>query len=138
MLTRRVSGFIVVLLLVASAACSMNMRVRLAVANQEFSGSLVRLQKFIQSEHDFGRINDAELRVWKSRLGRVADAGIILTHAITNGNSNEVRVQVDAMLTMLNELLVEDVIRLPRDTQLTAIIIIESTRATLTILSIGA
>lgn len=138
-MTRRVSkSFLIAVLVASSVACSLNTRVRLAIANREFSASLVRIQTFIQSEHDFRRIDDAELRTWKARLGRVADAGIILTHAINNGNSDEIYTQVNALLNMLDGLITEDVIRLPKDTQLAVTIVIESARATLTILSIGA
>jgi hypothetical protein len=138
MLTRRVSHSLVILLLVASAACSLNTRVRLAIANREFSASLVRIQQFVQSEYDFKRINDAELRAWKARLGRIADGGIALTHAINAGNSNDIYTQINALLTLLDELIAEDVVRLPKDSQLAVTIIIESARTTLTILSIGA
>lgn len=130
------AAVVLLLALVFAPACSVSLRKATAIANEELSAATVRLRNHIQAEADAGRLPQAELRTWKSQLGRVADVGILLTKAIVAGDNDDARVQIMAAIKLLDEFLEQDVIRLNADQRMVAMIAIQSVRTSLLIISV--
>jgi hypothetical protein len=133
-LRRNVQGFIVLLLILNAAACSLNRRVQIAQINNRLSAAGVQMKDFVQGQYDHKLMPVDEYEEWKSTLGKIARIGGAVTDALIAGNDDVAKVQVDALLDLIDDLEQKRVIKLNPNQQAIAYVILGSIRTTVDIL----
>lgn len=132
---RQTRAAVLLAILLVAPACSAGLQRATAIASEELSASTVRLRDAIESQHQSGQLPDADYRSWKRGLGRVAKAGLALNQALRTADRASADVQVRAIIELLDELIREDVIRLPQQTRWTVEIVLQSVRTSLLVIS---
>lgn len=132
---RQTRAAVLLLALLLAPACSASLQRATAIASEELSASTVRLRDQIEAQHQAVQLPEPEYRSWKRGLGRVAKAGLALNQALRTADRASADVQVRAIIELLDELIREDVIRLPMQTRWTVEIVLQSVRTSLLVIS---
>lgn len=127
-------SLIVLLLILNAAACSLSRRAQIAQVNARLSQAGVQMKDFVQGQYDRKIMPVDEYEEWKSRLGKIAKIGGLMTDALIAGNDDVAKVQVDALLDLIDDLERENVIKLNPNQQAIAYVILGSIRTTIDIL----
>ena len=126
-----------VLVLLASACASTSVLRRTAVASDALADATMAVQSQVISLHDAKQISDGDYTAWQRAFQRIGASGLALNQAIRQSDGKSATVQIEAVLDLIDELMRDDVLRVPADRRQEIEIALVTVRAVLISLSVA-
>lgn len=117
--------------------CALPLQYRLAVASEQLAVSTEHVQLAVIELHDEGVLSDGDYRAWQVQMAQLAKIGLAFNAALRAGTGAAATEQLRAAVNMVDDLLKQDVPRIPRQHRVRVMLALESVRAVLVSLSVA-
>jgi hypothetical protein len=137
-LSRQACASVVLLWCLVASACASSGTLRLAIASDQLASSTERLQTQVIELRNQNVITAEDFGAWQRRFAKIAKVGLALNEALRKSDGRDTIDQIRAFIDLLDELVAEQVVKVPQQSRLALTIVMESIRATLLTLSVSA